>query len=95
MLTPYGLDEKCCTAALKKGMVEISGPCVVTGATFTVTVKMADWLKYKAGGYVQDCFPYLKADQREFLISGISPAGWDEAFAGPEICDDDEEDEDE
>lgn len=47
-----------------------------------VTVKTADLAKYESGEvrYIQDAFPYLSADDREFLISGMSPEGWDETF---------------
>lgn len=32
---------------------------------------------YEAGGFVQDVFPDLDADQREFIASGITPQEWD------------------
>jgi hypothetical protein len=52
------------------------GPCVVTGNEQRVTVKAEDLFKYRQGGYVQTCFPYLSAEEREFLISGTSGEGW-------------------
>jgi len=58
----------------------IEGPCVMSGRAVKVAVKSADLARYKAGDFVQDCFPYLKAAQREFLISGISSEAWDEMF---------------
>lgn len=33
-----------------------------------------------AGALVQDAFPELDADQREFLMSGATPEEWDEMF---------------
>jgi hypothetical protein len=33
---------------------------------------------------VQDAFPQLDADQREFLISGITPEEWDATFGDDE-----------
>jgi hypothetical protein len=63
------------------------GPCVVTGKEQRVTVNAEDLNRYRQGGYVQDCFPYLDASQREFLISGTSQEGWDIMFP----ADDDEE----
>lgn len=68
-----------------------TGPCVVTGKNQSVTVKATDLNKYRQGGYVQDCFPYLSAGEREFLISGTSQEGWEILF--PQ--DEDESDEDE
>ncbi len=58
----------------------ISGPCVMSNKPVTVTVKSKDLARYNAGGYVQDCFPYLSASDREFLLSGISGEAWDEMF---------------
>lgn len=34
----------------------------------------------KGTKHIQDCFPQLNADQREFLISGCTPEEWAEAF---------------
>jgi hypothetical protein len=67
------------------------GPCVVTGKEQRVTVKAADLNNYRQGGYVQTCFPYLTAAEREFLISGTSGEGWDIMFPADE---EDEEEED-
>lgn len=53
-----------------------TGPCVVTKKMVSVTVKAEDLNKYRRGSYVQDCFPYLTAGEREFLISGTSDEGW-------------------
>ena len=35
---------------------------------------------WQRGALVQDCFPALTADEREFLISGSTPEEWAEAF---------------
>lgn len=35
---------------------------------------------YKAGAYMQDAFSFLSADEREFLISGLTPEQFEEAF---------------
>jgi hypothetical protein len=34
--------------------------------------------QYDAGSLIQNAFWYLSADQREFLISGMTPQQWDE-----------------
>lgn len=60
------------------------GPCVVTGKFQRVTVKAQDLNKYRQGGYVQDCFPYLSKEDREFLISGTSGEGWTLMFGSDE-----------
>jgi len=59
----------------------LGGKCVFTGTKYrTAPVKFKDIKKYEDGALVQDAFPYLSADDREFIISGISPAGWEETF---------------
>lgn len=35
---------------------------------------------YEKGALIQNAFPYLNADEREFLKTGITPAEWDETF---------------
>jgi len=39
---------------------------------------------WKRGALIQDAFPTLKADIREFIMSGITPKEWDEMFADEE-----------
>lgn len=39
---------------------------------------------YAAGALLQDAFPNLNADEREFVKSGITAEEWDEMFGGPE-----------
>jgi len=45
----------------------------------TVTeARLASWRK---GGVIQDHFPELSAEHREFLMTGITPEEWAAAFA--------------
>jgi len=40
-----------------------------------------DWARYTFEGVnVQDAFPYLSPDEREFIMTGILPGEWDELF---------------
>ena len=39
-----------------------------------------DYLDWSEGELVQIAFPYLSAEERETLISGICPKCWDETF---------------
>lgn len=41
--------------------------------TRQVTVKAEELFKYRRGAMIQDAFPNLSADDREFLMSGLSP----------------------
>jgi len=69
----------------KDGSVNVSGHCVFTGTPYIVrNIPEAQWQKYLNGELVQRAFPTMSADDREFLISGISPAGWKETFGDEE-----------
>lgn len=57
-----------------------TGPCVVTGKPFSVTVPGDGLYRLNRGAHVQDAFPNLSPAEREFIISGTSPEGWDIAF---------------
>lgn len=71
-----------------------TGPCVITGVQCSVTVPAAGLFKYRSGALIQDAFPDLSLDDREFLMSGCSPQGWAETFNDAEE-DEEEDDQDE
>lgn len=61
--------------------------CVITRCPFCgraneVEVNEMDYLDWQDGTFVQDAFPYLSANEREMLISGICPACWASTFGG-------------
>lgn len=68
-----------------------TGPCVVTGKPYSVTVPGPGLFAYRHGAYIQAAFPDLPAGDREFLISGISPEAFDSMFGNP-FEDEDEDD---
>lgn len=38
--------------------------------------------KWKDDGmHIQDAMPHLTADEREFILTGVTPDEWDEAFS--------------
>lgn len=63
--------------------------CPLCGHEQEIEVNEMDYLEWRDGALVQDAFPYLPADIREMLISGICGACWDKMLDGVE----DEEDE--
>lgn len=67
--------------------VTIVTVCPFCGHANEVAVNEADYWDWQDGALVQDAFPYLTADEREMLISGICPTCWAETFG-----DEDEED---
>jgi len=61
--------------------VTVSGNCVFSGEPYTVRVPSDNFYGWLNGGmFIQDAFPYIPAEDREFLLSGISPAGWEFMF---------------
>lgn len=46
--------------------------------------KYVAWNEGRLPGLVQDVFPELSADEREFLLSGITPEEWAIIFADEE-----------
>lgn len=65
-------------------MITIETVCPFCGHRNTIAVYADDYERWQAGGLVQDCFPYLSADDREMLISGICPKCWDSMFPDEE-----------
>lgn len=58
--------------------ITINNKCLITGKPFSVTVRINDYIRWRdRETTAQEAFPYLSPSQREFLISGISPDGWD------------------
>ena len=58
--------------------------CPFCGEMHEVHVNEDDYWDWQDGALVQDAFPYLTADEREMLISGICPKCWDKTFGGDE-----------
>ena len=65
---------------LGDGTATVSGACKFTGEEYHCVVPMEGLARFLNGEPVQDAMPRVSADDREFLISGISPAGWKQAF---------------
>ena len=59
-----------------------TGRCVVTGKMYSVEVPGEELYAYRQGKHIQDAMPSVSAEDREFLISGTSPEGWEQLFGG-------------
>lgn len=80
---------------MKENLHEV---CVVTycpfcGKAHEIEVNEIDYLDWQDGELVQNAFPYLSADEREMLVSGICPDCWNGMF-GQEEDEDNLDDED-
>jgi hypothetical protein len=64
-------------ATVDGDMVTYEGPCVVTKEIYKVTVPKAAVDAWNRGMRIQVAMPGVSPGDREFLMSGISPTGWD------------------
>ena len=64
--------------------ITVATTCPFCGQTHEIDVNETDFVDWMDGVLAQDAFPYLSADEREMLISGICPKCWDEMFGGGE-----------
>lgn len=73
--------------------MRITRKSIISGIERTrdIPVNPEDFLAWEAGhGNIQETMPYLNDGDREFILSGITDAEWDEAFSSNEEYDDDE-----
>ena len=73
--------------ALVGGASRVQGRCVQTGELWSVLVKTEDLIAYlqalrskERTPLIQEAFPDVPSEGREYLISGISPDGWLKMF---------------
>lgn len=72
-------------------MFTFTNRSVITGKINTMDIntgpeKVLEWLHmpYTERPLIQDYFPELNEDEREFLLNGITPEEWDGLFEGDE-----------
>ena len=78
--------------------IQVVTSCPFCGKAHSVWVNEIDYLDWQDGELAQNAFPYLSADDREMLISGICPSCWNGMFGSADVTDEDwevPEDEDE
>ena len=70
--------------------VTIVTRCPFCGKAQFIAVNEADYWDWQEGELAQNAFPYLSADDREALISGICRDCWEEMFGSDEEPDEDD-----
>lgn len=83
LFTPYALTDSVTRKVSDDGMIEFSG-LSTGGREFSIVTKLEDAQRWVNGELIQNCFPYLNADEREILKTGIDAQGWEEMFGGQE-----------
>ena len=63
--------------------MEVTRTSALTGNTRTLdlNVTMEQMFAFVNGALLQEAFPQLTAEEREFIKTGITAEEWDEAFA--------------
>lgn len=82
MFTPYCLTDSVARTVRDIGgvlMVEFSG-LSTGGREFSIVAHLSDVNRWVNGELIQVAFPYLSADQREILKTGIDSESWDRMF---------------
>lgn len=60
--------------------ITLAKVCPFCGDLNYVRVKESDLSRYNGGTHTQDAFPYLNADERELVQTGICTPCWDKTF---------------
>jgi hypothetical protein len=84
LFTPYALTNRTTrtiTTVDGVDMIEFSG-LSTGGREFSITTRLDDAQRWVNGELIQVAFPYLNADDREILKTGIDAQEWETMFAG-------------
>lgn len=68
------------TVTILKDSVKVTVNCTVTGEIYILILPLEGWKKWQDGENIQAVFPLLSPNEREMLISGITPAEWNQMF---------------
>lgn len=62
--------------------MEITRKSMISGKwnTREIPVTPEQLYRWEEGMLIQDAMPHLSADEREFIMTGITPEEWDETF---------------
>jgi hypothetical protein len=75
MSRDYAIEE------VEPGVLVASGTCVFTQKLYTTArFPKAEYDAWVAGAFIQDAMASVSADDREFLLTGISPAAFDAEY---------------
>jgi len=68
------------------GTADVTARSILSGDINTLRVKLTpeQYDQWQGGIHIQVALFHLSAEEREFLISGITPAEWEEEFKEPD-----------
>lgn len=68
----------------------VTKQCPFTGVNNTLEIPLAPevylncFMQWQSGSLIQEAFPMLSPDYREFIMTGITPEMWDAMFTDGE-----------
>ena len=62
------------------GHLKVTRTCPTTGDEHSIEVPTEGFSRWQSGTLIQKALPNLSVSDREFLISGITPATWNKIF---------------
>ena len=66
---------------INKKWLQVSGTCAITRELYSVKVPRDGFVSWANGrSPIQAALSQVSVEDREFLISGISPVGWEQTF---------------
>lgn len=80
MMARYAFSDDVARTVNEENMTVTFSGKSTAGRPFSITVELSDANEWINGGMIQNCFPYLNADERELLMTGIDAQMWDEMF---------------
>jgi hypothetical protein len=75
--------EPCYNNSMPKYEIERPSPLTGKVNTMVITMEPSDYQAWQNGELIQNALPYLTADEREFLKTGIYANEWDDLFPAP------------
>jgi hypothetical protein len=81
LFRPYALTDSVDRTVSDDGMITFSG-LSTGGREFSIVTRLEDAQRWVNGELIQVAFPYLNADDREILKTGIDAQEWETMFAG-------------
>jgi hypothetical protein len=82
MMTRYAFSDDVARTVNEDDMTVTFSGQSTAGRPFAITVKLSDANEWINGGMIQNCFPYLNADERELLMTGVDGETWNMWFGG-------------
>ena len=67
---------------IAENLVRVTKTSMLSGlqSSMDLPVRQGNIEQWLSGALIQDAMPHLDDDQREFLMTGITPAEWNETF---------------